>query len=54
MRKRKDEIVNPYRNEHADLLDAIWNDKLYNEGWFGANSSFTMVLGRYLHARCKA
>jgi predicted dehydrogenase len=39
-------VINPYHQEHADLLDAIWNDKPYNEGWFGATSSFTAVLGR--------
>jgi hypothetical protein len=37
---------NPYWNEHADLLEAIWNGKPYHEGWFGATSSFTAILGR--------
>jgi len=46
VRDRKHEVVNPYRQEHADLLDAIWNDKPYNEGWLGATSSFTSILGR--------
>jgi hypothetical protein len=46
VRDRKAEVVNPYRQEHVDLLDAIWNDKPYNEGWIGATSSFTAVLGR--------
>ncbi len=46
VRDRKTQVVNPYRQEHADLLDAIWNDKPYNEGWIGATSSFTAVLGR--------
>ena len=27
-------------------MDAIRNDKKYNEGWFGATSSMTAVLGR--------
>ncbi|MBC8876372.1 MAG: Gfo/Idh/MocA family oxidoreductase [Planctomycetes bacterium] len=45
-RDRNVERVNPYRQEHADLLDAIWNDKPYNEGWLGATSSFTSILGR--------
>lgn len=39
-------MLSPYLREHADLLDAIWNDKPYNEGWLGATSSFTSVLGR--------
>jgi hypothetical protein len=46
VRDRKQEVVNPHLQEHVDLLDAIWNDKPYNEGWFGATSSFTSVLGR--------
>lgn len=32
--------------EHKDLIDAIRNDKKYHEGWRGANSSMTAVLGR--------
>ena len=43
---RTREAISPYHLEHADLLDAIWNDKPYNEGHFGATSSFTAVLGR--------
>ena len=46
VRDREAEVVNPYRQEHADLLDAIWNDTPYNEGWQGATSSFTSILGR--------
>ena len=46
VRDRKEEVLSPYLREHADLLDAIWNDRPYNEGWFGATSSFTSVLGR--------
>ena len=46
VRDRKEEVLSPYLREHSDLLDAIWNDKPYNEGWFGATSSFTSVLGR--------
>ncbi len=37
---------NPYDQEHADLVDAIRNNKKYNEGWYGATSSMTAVLGR--------
>ena len=40
------EATSPYRLEHADLLDAIRNDKPYHEGWIGATSSFTAILGR--------
>ncbi len=36
----------PYDQEHIDLLAAIRNDDKYNEGWYGATSSFTAVLGR--------
>jgi len=43
---RQRETANPYHLEHADLLDAIRNDKPYHEGWFGATSSFTAILGR--------
>jgi hypothetical protein len=45
-RDRQDQGGSPYCQEHADLLGAIWSDKPYNEGWFGATSSFTAVLGR--------
>ncbi|MGA2033495.1 MAG: Gfo/Idh/MocA family oxidoreductase [Thermoguttaceae bacterium] len=37
---------NPYDQEHYDLLQAIRNNTAYNEGWHGATSSFTAVLGR--------
>jgi hypothetical protein len=36
----------PYEQEHFDLLTAIRNNEKYNEGWYGATSSFTAVLGR--------
>ena len=40
------ESGNAYVQEHVDLIKAIHqNDKL-NEGWFGAVSSMTAVLGR--------
>ncbi|MGQ9574157.1 MAG: Gfo/Idh/MocA family protein [Thermoguttaceae bacterium] len=32
--------------EHKDLIDAIRSGAAYNEGWHGANSSMTAVLGR--------
>jgi myo-inositol 2-dehydrogenase/D-chiro-inositol 1-dehydrogenase len=38
--------ANPYVQEHADLVDAIRNNKKYNEGVYGATSSMTAVLGR--------
>lgn len=31
--------------EHVDLIKAIREDTPHNEGWYGANSSFTAVLG---------
>lgn len=37
---------NPYEQEHIDLVDAIRNNKAFNEGYFGATSTFTAVLGR--------
>jgi predicted dehydrogenase len=39
-------VRRPYDQEHVDLMDAIRSDKKYNEGWHGATSSFTSVLGR--------
>ncbi len=35
-----------YDNEHADLVAAIKNGTKLNDGWHGATSSFTAVLGR--------
>jgi hypothetical protein len=32
--------------EHHDLLTAIKNNEKYHEGWHGATSSMTAVLGR--------
>jgi len=37
---------NPYEQEHIALFDAIRKDEKHNDGWFGATSSFTAVLGR--------
>jgi myo-inositol 2-dehydrogenase/D-chiro-inositol 1-dehydrogenase len=36
----------PYVQEHVDLLAAIKSSSKYNEGWYGATSSMTAVLGR--------
>jgi myo-inositol 2-dehydrogenase/D-chiro-inositol 1-dehydrogenase len=38
--------VNATDQEHVDLVRAIRNDERHNEGYYGANSSFTAVLGR--------
>jgi len=38
--------VSGHAQEHVDLIDALRNDLKYNEGWFGATSSMTAVLGR--------
>lgn len=35
-----------YDLEHVDLIDAIRNGKKLNDGWHGATSSFTAILGR--------
>ena len=40
------ERPNPYVQEHVDLIAAIRGGQKYNEGWFGATSSMTAVLGR--------
>ncbi len=40
------ESGNPYVQEHVDLIKAIRDDKKLNEGWHGAVSSMTAVLGR--------
>jgi predicted dehydrogenase len=37
---------NPYVQEHRDLIAAIRSGEKYNEGWYGAISSMTAVLGR--------
>ena len=36
----------PYQQEHVDLIEAIRKGDKYNEGWYGATSSMTAVLGR--------
>jgi len=38
--------ANSMVQEHKDLIEAIRQDKPYNEGWRGASSSMTAVLGR--------
>lgn len=38
---------NPYEQEHTDLIAAIKSGERYNEGYLGAYSSMTAVLGRY-------
>lgn len=40
------ESGNPYVQEHVDLIKAIKSNDKLNEGWFGAVSSMTAVLGR--------
>jgi predicted dehydrogenase len=40
------ESNNPYDQEHIDLVKAILRGTPLNEGWFGAISSMTAVLGR--------
>lgn len=36
----------PYTQEHYDLINAIKSGEKYCEGWYGATSSMTAVLGR--------
>ncbi len=38
--------VDGYPQEHVNLIDAIRNGTKLNDGWHGATSSFTAVLGR--------
>jgi len=38
--------VNPYDQEHVDLVEAIRKDLPMNDGWHAATSSFTAVFGR--------
>ncbi len=38
--------VNPYRQEHVNLIQAILKDEPLNDGWHAATSSFTAILGR--------
>jgi myo-inositol 2-dehydrogenase/D-chiro-inositol 1-dehydrogenase len=38
--------VSGHAQEHVDLIEALRKDMKYNEGWFGATSSMTAVLGR--------
>ena len=37
---------NSWAQEQADLVQAIRRNEKYHEGWYGATSSFTGVLGR--------
>jgi hypothetical protein len=45
-RYKGDNDRNPYQQEHADLYDAIRNNKDYNEAERGAMSTMTAILGR--------
>ncbi len=44
--KAKGSRLNPYDVEHEDLQDAIRKNLPYNEGEYGAHSTFTSILGR--------
>jgi hypothetical protein len=37
---------NPFDQEHVALVEAIRKNQKHNDGWYGATSSFTAVLGR--------
>jgi predicted dehydrogenase len=43
---KKAKAPSPYRVEHQDLVDAIRQGKRLNDGYHGAKSSMTAVLGR--------
>ena len=38
--------VDPYQQEHDDLFEAIRKNTPYNEGFYGAHSTMTSILGR--------
>ncbi|UCF35882.1 MAG: dehydrogenase, partial [Acidobacteriota bacterium] len=44
--EKQEQMGNPYRQEHQDLIDAIQNGDYLNDGYHGAKSSMTAVLGR--------
>lgn len=44
--KKEDPIVDPYQQEHNDLVAAILNNKPYDEGTRGALSTMTAIMGR--------
>jgi myo-inositol 2-dehydrogenase / D-chiro-inositol 1-dehydrogenase len=41
-----DPADNPYRQEHQNLVDAIRNGTPLNDGYHGATSSMTAIMGR--------
>jgi predicted dehydrogenase len=41
-----DQTDHPYRQEHQDLVDAIRNGTPLNDGYHGATSSMTAIMGR--------
>jgi myo-inositol 2-dehydrogenase/D-chiro-inositol 1-dehydrogenase len=45
--RRGDNDGNPYQNEHDELYKAIRENKTLNNGFYGAQSTFTALLGRY-------
>jgi hypothetical protein len=45
-RYKNEGAKDPYQQEHDDLFDAIRNNKEYNEGFHGAESTMTAILGR--------
>jgi len=44
--KKEEPIIDPYQQEHIDLIDAIVNDKPYMEAERGAKSTMTAIMGR--------
>ncbi|MDB6072049.1 MAG: oxidoreductase domain protein [Verrucomicrobiales bacterium] len=45
--RKSDEDGNPYQNEHNELYKAIRDNKPLNNAFYGAQSTFTAMLGRY-------
>ena len=44
--QKENPIIDPYQQEHIDLLNAIVNDKPYMEAERGAKSTMTAIMGR--------
>lgn len=45
--RQQDSDGNPYQNEHNELYAAIRGNKPLNNAYYGAESTFTSILGRY-------
>lgn len=46
VRQLPTDVSDGFYQEHIDLVDAIRNNQRLNDGWYGATSTFTSILGR--------